>query len=115
MQTTLQRCPLNSVEQLGQIEETSFFRLAGKTLAAEFAVPPAAAPTAIGAVESPDELLVESEIEFSVELISGVVAQIESRENSYVPDQEAADNAQAGAYSYLNASAGKIRAADHDG
>lgn len=111
MQTTLQRCPLNSVEQLGQIEETSFFTFAET----RFGAKRVAVSTALGAVESPDERLVESGIEFSVELISGVVAHIQSRENRNAPDQETTDDAQAGAYSYLNASAGKIRAADHDG
>jgi hypothetical protein len=32
LQTTLQRCPRNSVEQLGQTEDASFFRFAGMTL-----------------------------------------------------------------------------------
>jgi hypothetical protein len=96
---------------LGQIEETSFFGFAET----RFGVTPAAVSTALGAVESPDDPLVESGFEFSVELISGVVAQIQSPENRSVPDHETTDNAQAGAYSYLNASAGKIRAADHDG
>jgi len=33
MQTILQRCPRNSVEQLGQIEEASFFRFAAMPVA----------------------------------------------------------------------------------
>ncbi len=110
MQTTLQRCPRNSVEQFGQIEETSF-RLAGTGLAgARFAGTPAAVSTALGAVVKPEELLVELRVEFSVGLISGVVAQIQSPENSNISDTREAEP-----YSYLNASAGKIRDADHDG
>ena len=67
----MQRCPRNSVEQLGQIEDASFFRFAGT---------PVAVSTAFGAVVEPDELPVE----FGVELMSGVVAQIQSRENMNV-------------------------------
>jgi hypothetical protein len=68
----LAACPRNSVEQLGQIEDASFFRLAET----RFAATPVAVSTALAAVVEPDELPVE----LSVELMSGVVAQIQSRE-----------------------------------
>ena len=69
----MQRCPRNSVEQLGQIEEASFGRLPGTRLEAT----PVVVSAACGAIVGPDELLVE----FNVELMSGVVAQIQLREN----------------------------------
>jgi hypothetical protein len=55
------------VEQLGQIEDASFRRFGG----ARFAGMPAGV-SALGAVVEPDELPVE----FSGEVMSGVVAQI---------------------------------------
>jgi hypothetical protein len=55
LQTTLQRCPLNSVEQLGQIEDASFFE-------------------ATGAVATPGASAVDFRI--TVELICGVVAHL---------------------------------------
>jgi hypothetical protein len=66
---------------LGQIEDASFFRFA----AARFAGTPVAVPTAPGAVVEPEELPVEFRVELSVELMSRVVAQIQSRENMNVP------------------------------
>jgi hypothetical protein len=63
----LQWCPRNSVEQLGQIEDASFRRFGG----ARFAGTPAGV-SARGAVAEPDDLPVE----FSGEVMSGVVAQI---------------------------------------
>jgi len=71
------------VEQLGQIEEASFFRFART----RFAGTPAAVSTALGAVVGPDELPVEFGVEFSVELMSGVVSQIQSQENMNVSRQ----------------------------
>ncbi|MFY9659494.1 MAG: hypothetical protein WAJ97_02660 [Terriglobales bacterium] len=72
MQTTLQRHPRNSVEQLGQIEAASAFGFAGG-----FGGKPVVVVTATVVVEARDKIPVE----FAVELISGVVAQIEPREN----------------------------------
>jgi hypothetical protein len=69
----LQRCPLNSVEQLGQTEDASFFRFAGP----RFAGTPVLISTALGAAAEPDAL----PLEFRVGLMSGVVAQIQRREN----------------------------------
>jgi len=63
----LQRCPRNAVEELGQIEDASLFR---------FAATPVAVSTALGAEVDPDEFPVEP----SVELMCGVVAQIQSQE-----------------------------------
>jgi hypothetical protein len=73
LQTTLQRCPRNSVEQLGQIEDASFFRFA----ATRFAATSAAVSTDLDADPEADEFRGE----FAVELMSGVVAQIRSRKN----------------------------------
>jgi hypothetical protein len=72
----LQRCPRNSVEQLGQIEDASFRRFAGTRLEA----PPSAVSIAFGDVVESDKRRVES----NVELMSGVVAQIQLRENRNV-------------------------------
>jgi hypothetical protein len=72
LQTTLHRCPRNSDEQFGQIEEASFFRLAGTRLAL-----PAGVSTALGAAVELEELGVG----FGSELMSGVVAQIHLQEN----------------------------------
>ena len=62
---------------MGQIEDASFFRFA----APRFAGTPVPVSTALGAEAEPDEL----EVEFSVGLMSGVVAHIQSRENINVP------------------------------
>src|SRR5258706_6963404 len=80
MQTTVQRCPRNSVEQLGQIEEASF-RFAGPG----FAGTPVAVFDAVGEA---GELTVEFGVELSVGLMSGVVAQIQPRGNMNVPGHE---------------------------
>ncbi len=73
MQTTLQRCPRNSVEQLGQIDDASLRRLAGAVIAgnsvAELSCP--------GGILEPDGGLDNG----GVELMSGFVAQIEVDEN----------------------------------
>ena len=61
---------------MGQIEDASF-RFAGP----RFAGTPVSVRTALGAAVEPDELPVE----FSVELMSGVVTQIQLRENINVP------------------------------
>jgi hypothetical protein len=73
LQTTLQRCPLNSVEQLGQIEAASLFRFPG----ARFARTPAGVSSGLGAIAEPDEFPVE----LTVDLMSGVVAQMQLQEN----------------------------------
>ena len=73
MQTTLQRCPSNSVEQLGQMDDASV----GCTFAgARFAAMPADVATVVGAVVEPDEL----SFGFGIELMSVVVAQNRPRE-----------------------------------
>jgi hypothetical protein len=69
----LQRCPLNSVEQLGQIEDASFFRFAGPRFAGTL-IP---ISTALFAAAEPEALRVE----FRVGFMSGVVAQSQPREN----------------------------------
>jgi hypothetical protein len=74
----LQRCPRNSVEQLGQIEDASFFRFAATRFAAtRFAATPAAVSTDLDA----DPEAAEFRGEFGVEVMSGVVAQIRSQKN----------------------------------
>jgi hypothetical protein len=73
LQTTLQRCPRNSVEQLGQIEDASFCGFAG----ARFARRPLADR---GATSEPNK----RPVEFNAELMSGVVAQIALPENMIV-------------------------------
>ena len=60
---------------MGQIEDASFFEFAGMTFAGK----------KVAAVGEADELAVECGVEFSVELMSGVVAQIQPRENINVP------------------------------
>jgi hypothetical protein len=72
----LQRCPRNSVEQLGQIEEASFMRFAN----ARFGATPVAVSIASGVVEAD-----ERSVEFGVERMFGFVAQIQPRENTNVP------------------------------
>jgi hypothetical protein len=72
----LQRCPSNSVEQLGQIEDASFGRFAET----KFATTPLAISTALGGVEPG-----ERPVEFGVERMSDFVAQIQLRENTNVP------------------------------
>ena len=62
---------------MGQIADASFCRFAGPT----FARTPIPDSTALGGAAEPDELPVE----FRVDLMSGVVAQIEPRENGNVP------------------------------
>ena len=69
---------------MGQIEDASFFefvetRFAGKRLAVS---------TAFAAVGEADELTVECGVELSVGLMSGVVAQIQPRENMNTLGQE---------------------------
>ena len=70
----MQRCPRNSVEQLGQTEDASFcrfFRFAGP----RFAGTPLLISTALGAAAERNALPVE----LRVGLMSGVVAQIQPR------------------------------------
>jgi hypothetical protein len=74
----LQRCPLNSVEQLGQIEDASLFRFAGANCAAA----PVAFSTFPGAIGTLEESPGEFRVEPGVEVMSGVVAQIQAGENS---------------------------------
>jgi hypothetical protein len=68
---------------LGQIEDASF-RFAGPT----FAGTPVPVSTALCAVAELDELTVECGVELSVDLMSGVVAQIQPRENMNVLGHE---------------------------
>jgi hypothetical protein len=65
---------------LGQIEDASF-GLAGTRFAGTRLVTTVAVSTTLDAVVEPDELTVECGVEFSVGLMSGVVAQIQPREN----------------------------------
>jgi hypothetical protein len=62
---------------LGQIEDASF-----RFAAPRFAGRPAAVSIALSAVEA---LTVEYVVELRIELMSGVVAQIQSREKIIVP------------------------------
>jgi hypothetical protein len=71
----LQRCARNSVEQLGQIEDASFWRFAET----KFAATPVAVAIALNGV-APGE----RPVEFGVERISGFVAQIQLRENTNI-------------------------------
>ena len=81
----MQRCPCNSEEQLGQIEATSF-TLAGRRFAGtRLAGTTVAVSSTLDAVVEPDEVTVECGVEFSVGLMSGVVAHIQARENINVP------------------------------
>ena len=61
---------------MGQIEDASFFRFEGPRFAGTL-IP---ISTALGAAAEPDALPVE----FRVGLMSGVVAQIQPRENMYI-------------------------------
>jgi len=72
LQTTLQRCPRNSEEQLGQIVDASVLAFMARTGTGTPAVELADA-TALGAAE---------EIGFPAESIYGVVAQIRSAEEA---------------------------------
>ena len=70
---------------MGQIEDASF-ALAGRRFAGtRLAGTTVAVSTTLDAVVEPDELTVEYGVEFSVCLMSGVVAQIQPRENMNVP------------------------------
>ncbi|HLX83501.1 MAG TPA: hypothetical protein VKR59_06370 [Terriglobales bacterium] len=72
MHTTLQRCPLNSVEQLGQIVDASVLAFMARTGTGTPAAELGDAD-AVGAAE---------EIGFAGESIYGVVAQIRSVEEA---------------------------------
>jgi hypothetical protein len=78
LQTTLQRCPRNSEEQLGQIEAASFFEFAGT----RFAGKTVAVSEVFGAVAELCDLTVKFRVEVEVERMHRVVAQIPSQENS---------------------------------
>jgi hypothetical protein len=85
----LQRCPCNSEEQLGQIEDASFFRFVGTGFAdPRFAGMPVPISTILGAVVESGELTIECGVKLNVGLMSGVVAQIQPRENMNVPGHE---------------------------
>jgi hypothetical protein len=72
LQTTLQRNPRSSLEQLGQMDDASFFTLSGERVAGVLI----ALATAIGVGAGRDEL----PFELGFELISGLVAQNDLRE-----------------------------------
>jgi hypothetical protein len=80
----LQRCPRNSVEQLGQIEAASFFGCAGTF---------AAVSIAIGELVERDAIPGA----FEFELMFGVVAQIWLLENTNEADTNANQDASPGA------------------
>jgi len=69
---------------LGQIEDASFFKFAGL----RFGGTPAAVSTALNAVVERDELTVACEVELRVDIMSGVVAQIQPLEKMNVPGHE---------------------------
>ena len=63
MHTTLQRCPRNSVEQLGQIEDASFFSFAGRRFAGKSVV-----SEALDTVVEADGFLVKCRVELIPDL-----------------------------------------------
>ena len=71
----MQRCPRNSDEQLGQIDEASGFGFAGAVVVS----------ATIGGVVGRDEVPAGFEPKF----ISGVLAQIRARENTIIADASA--------------------------
>ena len=74
---------------MGQIEDASFFRFAGTGFAGpRLAGTPVPVSTILGAVVESGELTIECGVKLNVGLMSGVVAQIQPRENMNVPGHE---------------------------
>ena len=70
---------------MGQIEDVSFGLEGTRFVGTRFVVTTVAVSTTLDAVVEPDELTVGYGVEFSVCLMSGVVAQIQPRENMNIP------------------------------
>lgn len=74
---------------MGQIEDASLFRFVGTGFAGPgLAGTPVAVSTILGAVVESGEFTIECGAKLNVGLMSGVVAQIQPRENMNVPGQE---------------------------
>ena len=74
---------------MGQIEDASFFRFVGTGFAdSRFAGTPVPISTILGAVLESGEFTIECGVKLSVGPMSGVVAQIQPRENMNVPGHE---------------------------
>jgi len=70
---------------LGQIEDASFFRFVGTGFPGpRLAGTPVPVSTILGAVVESGELTIECGVKLNVGLMSGVVAQIQPRENMNV-------------------------------